>query len=310
MSTSVKVTLEFGKGKASQEVNVSASATIRDVKTAVKSAGKGRYGSIHQISLKEGEKRLDDDDKKLSEVAKAPYTLQVKNLGAQIGYRTVFILEYLGPILFVGAFAGVRLGLLGPELQKLVFGESAKGKPLDSVALLAIYCWVGHFAKREFETLFVHKFSRPTMPLFNLFKNCMYYWSFGAVIGYPLSSTGFVAPAPTYVNAGLAIFILSELGNLYCHVKLSLMRPAEGSKKREIPTGFMFDLVACPNYFFEIMSWVGFSIMTFLPASAIFTLVGLYQMQEWAVKKHKEYKKTYETEYTKLKRKAIIPFVY
>jgi len=158
------------------------------------------------------------------------------------------------------------------------------------------------------------------MPSSNLYINCTYYWTFGAVIGYPLCSTSFTVASQQFVQAGLGIFLLSELGNLYCHIKLSNMRPQEGSKKREIPKGFMFNLVACPNYFFEIMSWVGFTVMTFNPAvtslanqtiwSAAFTLVGLLQMADWALKKHKEYKKTYGKEYTDLRRKAMIPFIF
>ena len=35
------------------------------------------------------------------------------------------------------------------------------------------------------------------------------------------------------------------------------------------------------------MSWVGFSIMTSLWASYLFTLVGFLQMADWAMKKHK-----------------------
>jgi len=182
---------------------------------------------------------------------------------------------------------------------------------MNETALLAVACWMGHFLKRELETFFVHKFSRPTMPLSNLFKNCGYYWSFGAAIGYPLCTPAFVAPSPDVVKAGLAIFLISELGNLYCHIKLSRMRPEEGSKERKFPTGFMFDLVACPNYFFEVMSWVGFTIMTNLPASAIFTFVGLAQMTQWALGKHKGYKTDPATgeAYKKLGRKAIIPFI-
>ena len=38
--------------------------------------------------------------------------------------------------------------------------------------------WLAHFVKREAETLWVHRFSRPTMPRGNLVKNCAYYWAF------------------------------------------------------------------------------------------------------------------------------------
>lgn len=65
----------------------------------------------------------------------------------------------------------------------LIYGDDAAAVPYNWVAQLGIACWLVHFLKREFETIFIHKFSRPTMPLNNLFKNCAYYWIFGAVIG-------------------------------------------------------------------------------------------------------------------------------
>ncbi len=67
--------------------------------------------------------------------------------------------------------------------------------------------------------------------------------------------------------------------------------------------------MACPNYTFEVLSWVGFSVMTGLLFSYAFTAVGLLQMTDWALKKHREYKRTYDKEYTSLRRKAIIPFI-
>merc|ERR1711871_66422 len=173
---------------------------------------------------------------------------------------------------------------------------------------------MAHFLKREFETFFVHKFSRPTMPLSNLFKNCTYYWSFGAIIGYPLCSphyTSSIAPAAATVQVGLAVFIVSELCNFYCHIILASLRPSSGSDVRPIPTGFLFNYVSCPNYTFEVLSWIGFSIMTGLIWSWLFTAVGALQMTEWALKKHKLYKNDPNTgdQYKKLGRKAIIPFV-
>lgn len=229
------------------------------------------------------------------------FELTFKDLGPQIGYRTVFVLEYLGPMVFVCLWA------LRPSF---LFGTEAAQQPYNWVAMLGIICWNIHFLKRELETFFVHKFSRPTMPLQNLFKNCTYYWTFGAFIGYPLASTGFVPPSETQVYIGLGIFVISEIGNLICHLMLSNMRPKEGSQKRSIPTGFLFNYVACPNYTFEVMAWVGFSVMTSILASYLFTIVGGLQMADWAMKKHKEYKKSYGKEYTNLRRKAIVPFIY
>jgi very-long-chain enoyl-CoA reductase len=290
----------IGAGAKQLTLSLSKSATVAELKKDYAAQTKK---DIHRLSFKSGDgaTRLDDDKKALSEYGiKSGDNLIFKDLGAQISYRGVFIAEYGGPILIV------LLYYLRPAF---VFGADAVNAPWNWVAELGVLCWMLHFAKREFETFFVHKFSRPTMPLKNLFINCSYYWLFAAFIGHPLCSPKFKSPDETYVYAGLAIFIVSEIGNLICHLMLSNMRPAEGSKKRDIPRGFLFDLVSCPNYTFEVMSWIGFSIMTMLHFSWLFTFIGFIQMADWAMKKHKGYLKDYD-EYKKLRRKAIIPFVY
>ena len=172
---------------------------------------------------------------------------------------------------------------------------------------LGFWCWIAHFLKREFETLFVHKFSRPTMPLMNLFKNSMYYWAFAAIVGLVLCSPDYTPTAnPLQVQIGLAIFVLCELLNGVVHLQLAMMRPKEGSDKREPPSGGLFGLCSCPNYFFEVMSWVGFSIMTSIPFAWAFTAVGFLQMWQWANGKHRGYVK----QDPKLKRRAaIVPFL-
>lgn len=242
-------------------------------------------------------------------------TYQYKDIGPQIGYRTVFYIEYFGPMLFVFIYAFCQNIWNGSEFSLSSLINVNALNEMNWVARWGVYAWFFHFLKREYETCFIHKFSRPTMPLSNLYKNCGYYWSFGIFIGYPLCNPNYIPPSNiNMVYIGALIFILSELGNFAVHVSLSNMRPSgegKGSEgKREIPKGFGFSLVACPNYTFEVMSWIGFSIMTGIPQSWAFTLLGFYQMQEWAQKKHKDYKKKYDKEYTKLNRKAIIPFIY
>lgn len=91
------------------------------------------------------------------------------------------------------------------------------------------------------------------MSAFSGFPCIRYYWGFAFAIGFPLAHPAYTPPSSALsVQVGAAIFALSELGNLTCHVMLRNLRPAAGSKQRPIPKGFLFDLVSCPNYTFEV----------------------------------------------------------
>ncbi|KAF1325630.1 3-oxo-5-alpha-steroid 4-dehydrogenase, partial [Globisporangium splendens] len=111
------------------------------------------------------------------------------------------------------------------------------------------------------------------------------------------------------IQIGLALFAVSEFLNFLVHVQLRNLRPAEGSKVRPVPKGPLFALVSCPNYTFEVLGWVGFSLFTQIFFSYLFTLVGFLQMTDWALKKHRGYIKSDGDAYKKLRRKAIVPFV-
>ncbi|GMF39005.1 unnamed protein product [Phytophthora lilii] len=285
-------------------VQVAGSApTVAALKAAFESHA--RVSRFRQsLKLQRGDElvALADDNKLLADYGVTDgATLVFRDLGPQIGYRTVFVAEYLGPLLFVLGYAA---------RPALIYGAEAAARPLGHTAMLGVAAWTLHFLKREFETFFVHRFSRPTMPLRNLFKNCIYYWSFGAVVGYPLCHPQYAGPASAaQVQAGLALMALAELLNLCVHVQLRNLRPAEGSKERPIPKGPLFALVSCPNYTFEVLGWVGFSIFTQVAASYVFTVVGFLQMADWALKKHRGYLKSYGDDYKKLRRKAIVPFI-
>lgn len=117
----------------------------------------------------------------------------------------------------------------------------------------------------------------------------------------------------------------ARLGNLSIHLLLRNLRP-EGSKERKIPypnsnplTG-LFNLVSCPNYTYEVGSWIAFSVLAqSLPGmmdlldlilwliALLFTIAGFIQMKIWADGKHRNYKKEFSN-YPK-GRKSIIPFL-
>ena len=132
---------------------------------------------------------------------------------------------------------------------------------------MAAICWSVHYAKRLLETLFVHRFSHATMPLRNLFKNCSYYWLFAMYVAYHVNHPLFTAPSKLQFYIGATMFALCELGNLSIHLALRNLRPP-GTSVRKIPMPTknpftaLFNWVSCPNYTYEVYSWIGFTIMT------------------------------------------------
>ena len=128
---------------------------------------------------------------------------------------------------------------------------------------------VAHYAKREYETVFVHRFSHATMPWFNIVKKCakrpqcsadrrssFHYWILsGVLLAIPLygpwnswaSLSSSFRNTPEYLYPFVGIWIFAEVSNGLVHVTLRNLRPP-GTKKRAIPYGYGFDLVSCPNY--------------------------------------------------------------
>ena len=147
------------------------------------------------------------------------------------------------------------------------------------------------------------------MPVSNIFKNCGHYWGLaGLLIAY--FTYGPSAPSAGSTSLlllipGIALFVVGELGNLYVHLILrSLRRP--GTKERQIPRGLGFGWVTCPNYFFEILAWVGMALVTQSWATAVALVVGTIQMYFWAKKKEMAYRREFGDKY-KRKRAVIIP---
>lgn len=235
--------------------------------------------------------------------------LYVKDLGPQISWRTVFIVEYFGPFIFHVLFYNIA--------------SFYNVKPFEHTQTQTLAYWMVllHFAKREYETLFVHKFSNATMPAFNIFKNSTHYWILsGFNLAYfvyaPVEKyTGFlghlfyVNELPVWAKYSLvALWAFAELSNFKTHKILSNLRN-EDTKKYVIPYGYGFNLVSCPNYFFESLSWLAYAMLVGNWSAWIFLLVSTGQMWLWAVKKHKRYLKTFGDEYKKLKRKIFVPYV-
>ena len=222
-------------------------------------------------------------------------TVYVKDLGPQIAWRTVFLVEYLGPM------------IIHPVLFALLPCSPPSTAQTLSCALITL-----HFVKRELETLFLHRFSAATMPARNIFKNSAHYWLLaGANIAYWVYKSNSPTARqqnPIIICAGVLLFILGEAGNLSTHITLRNLRSA-GGKERGIPDGLGFSLVTCPNYMFETIAWTGISLVTWSLSTLVFVLVAVGQMGVWASGKEKKYRREFGDRYMK-KRSVMLPGVW
>lgn len=229
-------------------------------------------------------------------------TVYVKDLGTQIAWRTVFLVEYLGPIL---------IHPLALATRPYVYPSAAKDASQLQTLLCGLICL--HFVKRELETLFVHRFSAATMPLRNIFKNSFHYWILSGVMIaafiYSPSSAAAHEPNPLLLYPGLILYVVGELGNLQTHLTLKALR-SSGGTERGIPRGALFNLVTCPNYLTETISWVGVYLVSGLSWGVlIFLVVSVAQMAQWAKKKERRYRKEFGDKYKK-KRFAMLPGIW
>lgn len=229
-------------------------------------------------------------------------TVYVKDLGPQIGWRTVFVVEYLGPLLIH------PLGyLLRPYLYR-----SAPTQASTSQKILCLLICV-HFLKRELETLFLHRFSANTMPIRNIFKNSFHYW---ILAGLNISAWAYGPNSPTakepnvvLLYGGLVAYAIGELGNLNAHLVLRGLR-SSGGRERGIPSGLGFSLVTCPNYMFEVIAWVGVCLVSqFSTSVLLFVIVSTGQMMLWAKKKERNYRNEFGEKY-KRKRYSMLPGIW
>ncbi|KAG5320607.1 TECR reductase, partial [Acromyrmex heyeri] len=294
--------LSTKSSKVIANVNVNANTTIGEVKQELHKLKKAANINRQSLRLDAKGKSLSDSETIKSLSLKTGGKLYYKDLGPQIGWKTVFLLEYAGPLV-------VYLWLYQ---RPWLFYGNVNTSNFHYIAKCAAGAWSIHYVKRLLETIFVHRFSHATMPLHNLFKNCSYYWLFAMYVAYHTNHPLYTAPSKFQFHIGSIIFVLCELGNLSIHIALRNLRPP-GTTVRKVPMPTknpftaLFLLVSCPNYTYEIGSWIGFTVMTSCLPAGLFTLAGAYQMTVWALGKHKAYKKEF-SHYPK-NRKAIIPFI-
>ena len=77
-----------------------------------------------------------------------------------------------------------------------------------------------------------------------------------------------------------------------------------------LPRGGMFRYGSSANYFGELLEWTGFAVASWSWAGAVFAWWTFANLAPRAASLYKRYAQEFGKEFTALKRKKIIPFIY
>ena len=112
-----------------------------------------------------------------------------------------------------------------------------------------------------------------------------------------------------YIYIGTAVFLFGMAVNLHSDYIIRHLRKS-GDTRHYIPRGGMFRYVSSANYFGEFMEWVGFAIASWSWAGAVFAWWTFANLAPRSASLYRRYESEFGEEFTKLKRKRIIPFIY
>lgn len=176
--------------------------------------------------------------------------------------------------------------------------------------ILVFILWIFHYTHRALIFPFFTQTKGKKIPIsivsMGLFFNLINAGLNGVFMGNYFDGQE-ITPLLTFrFGFGLFLFLSGIIINIRSDYKLiSLRKTTKNGYK--IPRGWLFEYVSCPNYFGEILEWLGFAIIAWnLPALSFFIWTAVNLIPR-AIDHHKWYK-NYFPNYPK-DRKAVLPFI-
>ncbi|KAK8671485.1 hypothetical protein V6N13_038080 [Hibiscus sabdariffa] len=164
-----------------------------------------------------------------------------------------------------------------------------------------------HFFKRIFEVGFIHIYSGGMALDSTIIISVSYFFLSLSLIYTHILNQQIPEPSIDLMYPGIVLFLIGIGGNFYHHYLLSKLR-AKGGRDYKIPEGGLFELVICPHYLFEILGFMGISLVSQTLYSfsvtlgfAVYLVCRSYVTRRWYMSKFEDFPK--ET-------KAIIPYVF
>ena len=206
-----------------------------------------------------------------------------------------------------------RIGWIIMELPALLvfllFALSGAA-PKSMVVWLFILLWSLHYINRSLIYPLRIKTTGKKMPFSVALMAIFFNLVNGFINGYFL---GHIQPKyPEYwlsdprMIIGVMLFIFGLALNLQSDEKLLSLRSG-GTNGYQIPHGGLFNKISCPNFFGEIVEWLGFALMTWSIAGLSFFIWTAVNLIPRALDHHRWYKTTFN-DYP-AERKAVFPYL-
>lgn len=115
--------------------------------------------------------------------------------------------------------------------------------------------------------------------------------------------------AKPYIYIGAVLFFAGMYINRHSDAIIRNLR-MPGDTRHYIPRGGMFRYVSSANYFGELVEWIGFAVASWSWAGVVFVVWTFANLAPRSASLYRRYEKEFGKEFTTLKRKKIIPFIY
>ena len=167
-----------------------------------------------------------------------------------------------------------------------------------------IFLWILHYFNRTIIYPLRIKTRGKKIPIAIVSSAFFFNLVNGILNGYFLTLVQFESISNMYLILGFVIFFIGFYINISSDNILIKLRTNQ--KGYVIPKGGLFNHVSCPNFFGEIIEWLGFAVMTLNPGSISFLIWTVCNLVPRSKAHHKWYQNNFEN-YPK-KRKAVIPY--
>lgn len=209
----------------------------------------------------------------------------------------------------ISSQAGMMI-IYTPALLMSIFVTTYSGKdnilPLPMTSPAATLCYI-HFAKRCLEVLLLHKYSG-TVELMTSSAIGIFYMLTTLLI----CSVANKHPSEVMSVIGTGLFAVGIVGNFYHHYLLARLRALgdSSSKKRYVaPKGGLFDYVAAPHYLFELIGWLGVSLVA-THVNVFLVFLGMCSYLGGRAVSQNEFNRQTFPENWPVSRKNILPFLF